>query len=302
MNRRPDDCPDLEMIASYLDGRVTEHERTHVARHMAACQTCYFVFTEAAQMRRTEATVARKPEPPSPVPSPTSPVAAVAWKTASAAVGIAACALLAIQVGIVPWRTSESSELRALVAAVGTERPIAARLTGGFAYGPLRGVTRSGDSANRTISPDIRIAGAQIEKQAIERRTSQTLSALGTAYLVQGDIPRAITALEQAADQPNPDARILNDLAAAYLARGTRDNDAADFAKALTLAARVIAANPRLVEGWFNRAYALERLGSPNEARRAWEDYLKVDEDSDWAAEARRHIGLDAERVPDQQN
>ena len=250
---------------------MTEDERTHVARHMAACQTCYFVFTEAAQMRRTDAaTIAPDPGPVKRVPFWKRRPAAVAWKTASAAIGMAACAMLAIQTGIVTWRTSESSELRALVAAVGTERPVAARLTGGFADGPLRGATRSGDNANSNDFPRCPDCRAQIEKQAIERRTSTNPERPWNGTPVQGDFPARNHRPRTGRRSPNPDARILNDLAAAYLARGTRDNDAVDFAKALTLAERVIAANPRLVEGWFNRAYALERLGSPNDARLAW--------------------------------
>jgi hypothetical protein len=302
MNRRADACPDAETIAVYLDRGLTARGRADLAMHMAGCETCYFLFTEAAQMRTAAA-----PETATPAPKPDGVLhflkrvrpSNVAWRATAAAVGMAACAMLAIAVGVVPWPASEPTGVRALVVAVGNERPIEARLSGGFAYGPVRAVTRSGDGAMAASSPDVRIAAARIEKQAIERRTMDTLSALGAAYLVQGDIPRAITALEQAADQPNPDPRILNDLAAAYAARGSRDNHKPDFAKALSFAERVVAANPRLAEGWFNRAYALERLGSPDEARRAWEDYLRVDERSEWAGEARRHIGLVAERLPD---
>jgi tetratricopeptide (TPR) repeat protein len=301
MNRRADQCPDAETIAVYLDRGLPTRGRADFATHLAGCETCYFMFTEAAQLRKVAAAVTPASQPDDRLRFlERLPPSRAAWKAMAAAVGMAACAMLAIEGGVVSWPVSDPAGVNGLVAAVGNERPVEARLSGGFAYGPLRGATRSGDATLAATSPDVRIAAAHIEKQAIERRTMQTLSALGTAYLVQGDIARAITALEQAADQRNPDARILNDLAAAYLARGARDNHLPDFAKALTLVERATAANPRLAEGWFNRAYALERLASPNEARQAWEDYLKVDPDSEWAAEARRHVTLDAERHPDQ--
>lgn len=290
MNHRADECPDLETIAVYLEGRLTDRARARVAEHLAGCETCYFVFSEAAQMGKARATT-----PVDELVGVRSFIkgwrrSRVTWKTAAAALATAACLMLAVQVGIVSWRTSDAPELRTLVAAVGSERPIEGRLSGGFAYGPLRGATRAGDGTTEAISPDVRIAAAEIEKKATERRTPQTLSALGIAYLVEGDITRAVAVLEEAADQPNPDPRILNDLAAAYLARATRDNQVQDFAKALTFAERVVAANPRLPEGWFNRAYALERLSLAEQARRAWEDYLKVDDRSGWAGEARRHL------------
>ena len=43
-------------------------------------------------------------------------------------------------------------------------------------------------------------------------------------------------------------------------------------------------------EAWFNRAYALERLGLADEAREAWQAYLTIDDRSGWADEARTHL------------
>ena len=57
-----DGCPDLETIAAYLDGRLGEDERAAIANHLATCESCYFVFSEAAQIN---AAVAE----PTPVPA-----------------------------------------------------------------------------------------------------------------------------------------------------------------------------------------------------------------------------------------
>ena len=56
------------------------------------------------------------------------------------------------------------------------------------------------------------------------------------------------------------------------------------------MAERAVKADPALVEASFNRACALERLSLRDEARRAWQDYLKVDGSSGWAAEARDRL------------
>ena len=64
MNRRADECPDAETIAVYLDRGLTAGGRASLATHMAGCETCYFVFTEAAQMRKTAA----ETETPTPKP------------------------------------------------------------------------------------------------------------------------------------------------------------------------------------------------------------------------------------------
>ncbi len=118
----------------------------------------------------------------------------------------------------------------------------------------------------------------------------QSLKALGLAYLVLGDVNRAVPVLEEAADRPRPDAHILSDLSAAYLARATRNSQPQDFANALTAAERAVKLDPGLAEGWFNRACALERLSLSEEARQAWQDYLKVDDRSGWAEEARNRM------------
>jgi tetratricopeptide (TPR) repeat protein len=177
----------------------------------------------------------------------------------------------------------------ALVAAVGNERLVEPRLTGGFAYGPLRGTVRSGQSFVVHVSPDVQIAAAQIEKEDLANRTALTLRALGAAKMALGDIYGAVTVLEGAADRPMPDPRTLSDLAAAYIIRATRTNQFLDFMKALAVADRAVKADPKLAEAWFNRAYALEQL-SRVEARDAWAEYLKVDDQSGWADEARQHL------------
>jgi CHAT domain-containing protein len=279
-------CPDLETIAAYLDGRLSDRERARITAHLAECEECYALFRESAQthLEDVDRVVSmrtwreRLPRP------------RVLWSSSAAVMATAAAVWLVVGA---PERFSlrpSDRELQALVAAVGTNRTIEGRLVGGFAYGPLRSVTRAGEPSTPSVAPDVRIAAAQIEKTAAAQRTPKAVHTLGIAYLVTGEVGRAVPLLEEAAEGAKGDARVLSDLAAAYLARAERSNQPQDFARAVTMADRALKADPHLAEASFNRAYALERLSLADQARNAWLDYLKVDSSSEWAAEARSRI------------
>jgi tetratricopeptide (TPR) repeat protein len=291
LTRRLDACPDSETLAAYLDGRLAQDEREHVTQHVADCDDCYFVVTEAAQMPAMP--VEQIPAAGLEIESVSAAIVKAKWwqsKSAlwSSAVGLAAAAslVLAIGTGTVLWR-GESSHLRALVAAVGTDRTFEPRLSGGFEYGPVRGPVRGADGA--PTSPDVRIAVATIEKEAVRRRTDQNLHELGVAYLVAGDVGPAISTLEATASRTNTPTG-LSDLAAAYLVRGMRENRLQDVSRALARASQAVQRDASMREALFNRALAFEHLSMFDDARQAWEAYLKVDDQSGWAAEARIHL------------
>jgi tetratricopeptide (TPR) repeat protein len=289
MRTSVDACPELEVIAAYLDGRLSERERAQVAAHVAGCETCYFVFTEAAQVRASNA-------PRQAVQHPTAGPTGSRWHWSpkivwpSTAALAAAAALVLVATGVIPTRPAGSQELHALVAAVGSDRMFEPRLTGGFTYGPVRGAVRGSERSSETISPDVRIVAAQIEKQLSGKRSIQALRALAVAHLMTGNVARAVPVLEEAASQPGASADVLSDLCAAYLVRAERDGQPQDVARALTMADRAIALNPSLAEARFNRAYALERLSLRDAAKRAWAEYMQLDVQSGWAVEARLHF------------
>ena len=283
MTRDASDCPDLETLAAYLDGRLSARERADVTAHLADCADCYFVFTEAAQTHVTSRAV----EPTRPMRSWwTRP--RVMWPAVASALATAATIWLAVGTGVFNLWRGARPELQALVAAVGTDRTIEPRLTGGFAYGPLRGPVRgAGDSSSERISPDVRIAAAQIEKDAGTSRTQDAMRLLAVSHLLIGGVDRAIALLEAASNEPTADARTFSDLSAAYLVRAetSRQPDAA--AAAVRAADRAIALDRHLAEAWFNRADALQRVSRLDEARDAWRAYLAIDAQSGWADEAR---------------
>jgi tetratricopeptide (TPR) repeat protein len=281
MKRDARTCLDDETIAAFIDGRLDAPARARVVEHLADCADCYFIFSESARASAASGMEAR----------PHGFRAATAWLARPRVMwpGVGALAAAAVLVlAVMPlWRSASPPGLRALVAAVGAERTVEARMTGGFAYGPLK-VTRG--AASETSSA-VRLQAATIEKAADERRTPPYLDALGVAHLVTGRPADAVTALESAThDAPN-DARYWSDLSAAYLARGRTARAPGDFASALDAAVRATALAPTMPEAWFNRALAIEQIPSMHpQVKAAWDDYLKIDGQSGWAAEARQHI------------
>ena len=166
-------CPDLESIAAYLDGQLTDRERARITEHLSSCEDCYSLFTESAQTHVTqkERTTSEQRSWREWFVGPR-----LAWSSAGVAVAVAATVLLLVAPGRLLLSLQPTRELQALVAAVGTDRPIEARLASGFAYGPLRGPVRAGRPVSPAVSPDVRIAAAHIEK---------SLAGLFLSYLCQ---------------------------------------------------------------------------------------------------------------------
>jgi hypothetical protein len=209
------------------------------------------------------------------------------WAVAAGAV-LAVAAALVVIVG--PGLTSRfvnagsSGEMTRLISAVSASstRPSVGRLTGGFGYAPPPSPTRGSE---RAVDPAVRIAAAALEARASGGRTPEDARALGVAYLVAGDVDRAIAPLADAVARDPGSAEFASDLAAAYLTRGVRDGNAADLRSATAAADRALQLNPNLLEARFNRALALAALPEPDIA--GLKDYSQRDT-GPWADEARR--------------
>jgi tetratricopeptide (TPR) repeat protein len=270
-------CPDPETMAAFLDGRLPEHDRKQMAAHLAGCERCYFIFTEAVQSPATQQATGN---------DESWTRRRVVWSAAATLVAAAAL-VLAVRSGIGP--ASSDEQLQTLVSAVGTDRVIEPRLSGGFAYGPLRTV-RSSPATALSLSPDLRIAAARVEKATESQESPEALRARGIACVLIGNVDCATTALQLATSQRPNDASMLNDLAAAYLVRAERSGDQNDASRALATANRALEIDRLSPEARFNRAAALEHLGMRAEARDAWQAYLTIDDRSGWADEARARL------------
>ncbi len=203
------------------------------------------------------------------------------------AAAIAAGAWVVVRNGAWIERPTETSAFSSLVSAVGATRPVEGRLTGGFAHAPWPGPKR-GEARDRP-SWEALAAAARVRDDVLARPDRPDADVdLAAATLIAGDVDESVRLLEDGRTVSASNARVLNDLAVAYLARSARDGRADDVAKALDAAERATRADRGLAEAWFNRALALEAARLVQPARAAWDDYFAVDASSDWAREGRR--------------
>ncbi|MFL6233644.1 MAG: CHAT domain-containing protein [Thermoanaerobaculia bacterium] len=165
-------------------------------------------------------------------------------------------------------------------------------MTGGFAYAPCQAFSTLNLQCPRREGQSKKISPKAVAKAISSITLAQNrLRAEAVANLVTGTdrgIAQAIQRLETAARDGN-DAKILNDLAVAYVERACHDQDPYDLMRALTTIERAVATAPRLPEALFNRALILERLHLKRQASEAWTRYRDIDPDSNWSLEAIHH-------------
>jgi hypothetical protein len=278
---RADACPEPEKLAAYIDGTLTPAERTLVDQHLLTCADCREIIADSVAVLEA----LDREKVPAPAPTPIPPP----WRRpftlwAGVSVALAAAAAIVIAVRVQQRSPYYVPEMGDLVEAVGTSRPIEPRLVGGFGYGPPPQRTR-GEGPKTPIA--ITAAAARVADRASQRSSPESRAAIGVASLFMGDSGAAVSALEDAVAAQPQNARMLSDLAAAYLVRGS----ASDATRALDAAEHATRLPDPPVEAWFNRALALEALGAGERARQAWQEYLQHDPQSAWADEARRRLG-----------
>lgn len=98
--------------------------------------------------------------------------------------------------------------------------------------------------------------------------------------------------MESAVSRSPRDARLLNDLAAAYFVRAHQTDQPRDLLYALDFAARACEADPHLLEARFNLALTLDRLQLRESAIAAWDRYRRADPSSGWTSEAQQRLSV----------
>jgi tetratricopeptide (TPR) repeat protein len=287
-------CPDSALLAAFLEGHLSDYERTAVVSHLAECDQCRSVAIGVIGFQEVQALDRMwEPAPPSaggripvrltPRPRWRSNRAHAAWLLAAAA-GLAAVALpLLLARG--GW--FDRRPVVTLVDAVEGTRTVEARVSGArYApfVEPVPGHRSDGERSSIVNAVNRVRAAHEDDVDAAARR------ALGLADLLVGESDAAVVNLAVAAENAPQDAQLANDLAAAYYERSQRHQRPDDLPRALGSAQRAIAIAPHLAEAWFNRALAITALGLKAEARAAWQAYLERDRQSAWADEARTRL------------
>lgn len=175
-----------------------------------------------------------------------------------------------------------------------TYRSFEGRLSEGGPFRPFQAAARPDPSVHASIL-------GVLARAAGEARSARTLQTIGASRLLLGDYDAAAEIFDQAlmreagsdelgeAIRKSRNSALLVDVSAAYQARGRQHGEAADYLVALDSSegAWALAKTP---EAAWNRALALDSLGSRQETIDSWNDYLKTDSSSSWAGHARRRI------------
>jgi CHAT domain-containing protein/tetratricopeptide (TPR) repeat protein len=268
-----DTCPPSETLSAYLDGKLAADVRQGLEDHVSRCEDCYFVVRETALAQtHLEPAAGRRP--------------ALRYL-------LPAAAALILAVGAGAWWMARPAGRYAravapLVEAVGPRRFLEARLAGGFQHGPRVPRMRA-EGGPRDWRVEAEAGG--IAERAAQRATFEDRRALAAAHLVLGETGRAVELLERLSRERPDDAGLQSDLAAAYLTRAEPDRDD-DYPRAFEAAARAVELDPKLAEGWFNKALAARELRLGEEAAEARRKLRELEGDSAWVRSLDQTQGL----------
>lgn len=212
----------------------------------------------------------------------------------------AAAIMVLLLAGIAFWawysRQSPAGEaLIALNRAYQINRPIESRVTE-LDYAPFSN-TR-GASDDKVDLNERNRAELLLLNEVARNRSPETLLGLARIYLAKRSFEEAISQLESAQQLAPNNAEIQNDLGVAFLERSRASIKPGEGenlvlkSKALEKFERAIELDPNLLPAYFNRAACLQSLPLTEQARQAWQEYLRRDPDSPWSEEARRNLGL----------
>jgi CHAT domain-containing protein len=130
--------------------------------------------------------------------------------------------------------------------------------------------------------------------------TAETSHVVGIANMFLGDFEEAISYLEKASIKAPNDAKILNDLAVAYLERFNKEDNPQDLVFALAKVYDAFNINKSLPEIQFNYALLLKMLFLKDLSKSTWQRYLQLETAKEWRALALEYIKeLNAPTVAD---
>lgn len=203
--------------------------------------------------------------------------------------------VLAIAGAIYAWYENSNSVLRnsllAMQRSYPTSRPLESRMTGNFAYKPY--ARTRGELDNQDINRDqLNYALVELTRVVASTPTPQERHALGRLYLFLGEFEKAESQMKLALEGLSKDAKLLTDIAALYYERSKYADSDSELllTKAVEYYRQAISIEPQLAEAWFNRALCYEHLALYSKAKEDWQQYLKIDSESEWATEARQRL------------
>jgi tetratricopeptide (TPR) repeat protein len=290
-----------ELIEKYLDDELSSADRDHFENHFLAAPQRQQHLRLNRSLRKWAVGQGRK-EPELIPETPT----ALGWRRffSMPALSYALVFVVVLGLGYGAWLIAfnRSNDVETSVAELRLgykgDRPFNSRIAG-FDYAPPvneRGDPNKGpknDPGDRAET--LKTHAVMSLKKAVEdNRTAESLYGLGKAFLAERDFTQAARHMEEAATLAPAKADLQSDLGALYLEMSKKapEKEKAELLdKSLRSLQRAIELNPTLPEPRYNRALCLEARGLREEAKQAWREYLELDPNSQWAADARRNLG-----------
>ena len=284
-----------ELVEDYERGSLSPHERVLFETHFLSTPRRRRKLMFVRRMRKlAEAAAVPAPAPARPPASWIRSLFIPQWR-------VAVLAMLVVLGGAGVWRAyfdkpELRNGLRALNAAYRTQRPVESRITG-FEYAPWS-VTRSG-SQPQVDTPAHDRAKLLLLNAAQEYPGPDAEHGLGKLYLAEHKYDQAIAAFEKALQADGRNARLHNDLGAALFEKGGsersvdgEEKDLESLGRSVEHFNKAVELDKSLLEAYFNRALAYQQMALQRQAEEAWKEYLRRDENSPWADEARRYVKL----------
>lgn len=177
---------------------------------------------------------------------------------------------------------------RLLAQAYNEHRTVEFRIADA-AYAPMR-LERGAGSTFDMPEPLLKAAARLAEEIRTSPDDPELLRLQGEAEMMAQEAGPAVETLEKALKLDPRNAQVLAGLGAAYALRGDLNRQPADYRSALQYLDRSLELKSHDKEVIFNRALVLERMQMKDQAILEWQRYLKLDNNSNWAAEARKHL------------
>lgn len=284
-------CPDDEMLAAYLDGKLSKADVTRLETHMAGCDQCVELLAAIApglEMVQHPAPVeVRGPDVvPFPVPAPVVDVESARPRRLTRWLAPIAASLIVVIGGafVVRFVSDAGPGLEVLRSATQEQRRTQGRLTQ-FAYAPPIPTRRSSTAVDTPPPQALLDAAAAVEQARSGRTDAASLHAYGVALLISGEVDAAIDTLLRAVTLSPRDAAVLADASTAWLQKGQATSDAKAFGEARRLAEEAVAIAPQSVAAWFNLGLIGRLHGDPALTARALAQLQALEAGSPWIRE-----------------
>jgi CHAT domain-containing protein len=297
-----------ELIDGYARGRLSEDERKELEESLARNPALRRKLT----MARPFITHADQWQPPERKLASESlwerwfgSWRLLVMRTFTPAWRLAVWAALLLAGGVATWQVflyqSLADKARIALQASFNESPIEGRIAG-FKWPPHRATLGGQSRAADEILLDR--ANALSQEAVAASGNADSHRALGQYYLAIRELDKAIRELEKALESDPKNAELNSDLGAAYLERAraaqekagrdkgpeAKDTSLQDFDQCLKHLKEALKLDGSLLPGLFNIALCHEYMSLLPQAEANWQEYLKHDSNSAWAAEARNHI------------